>query len=83
LRCRDVSPRTHKDVGADYLHHDDSDREGALCLHAVAAIELVLHNVTALGNVPWRTVVLMRRINRVWRGLHVKTVRPEDEESSM
>lgn len=65
------------------LHHNDGDSKGALCLHTVATIELVLDNVAVLGNVPWHALVLVVWVNGIWRSLHVDTIAPENEERDM
>jgi hypothetical protein len=62
------------------LHHDDSDSEGALRLHAISPVDLVVDNVAALGNVPWRTLVLVVGIDCVWRSLHVESVGPKAKQ---
>jgi hypothetical protein len=63
------------------LQHDDADGEGGFGLHAVVVGQLVVHNVAALGEVPRRALVLVRRVDGVGRSLHVNTVGPEAEES--
>lgn len=59
-----------------YVQHDDTDGETALRLHAVALDVLVIYDVTALGNVPGRSVIGMRRVDGVGCGLDVDAVGP-------
>jgi hypothetical protein len=65
------------------VHHDYAHGKGALCLHAVAADLLVLDNVAALCNVPWRTLVGVLRVDGVGRRLDVDAVGPDDEQGDV
>jgi hypothetical protein len=52
-------------------------------LHAVGADQLVGDDVAALGEIPRRAIILVRRVDGVGRGLEVDSVGPEAEESRM
>ena len=62
------------------IQHDDANGKAALRLHAVASDVLVLYNVTALGDVPWRSVVYTGRVDGVGSGLDVDAVCPQAHE---
>jgi hypothetical protein len=65
------------------LQHYDTDGKRALRLHAVPSLRLVGHNVAALGDIPWRALVLVRGIDGVARGLYVYSVGPKTEQRAV
>ena len=66
-----------------HIQHNDTDSKAGLRHHAVAPNLFLLHNSTALCNVPWCVVVAALWVNRVGCGLNVEAVCPKDNEGSM
>jgi hypothetical protein len=65
------------------LQHDDTDRKCAFRLHAVSLVDLALYNIAVLADVPWHTLVLVLRVDCVRRSLHMDSICPKRQQSSV